>query len=67
MVPDDREEPPGSLELGLEEALEPLAALEDARDVLIQTDHLAVLAQIEHELQDSNRKLGLGQGAADER
>ena len=29
-----------------EEALELLAALEDARDVLVEGDHLAVLAQV---------------------
>jgi hypothetical protein len=55
-------EPPGTIELGLEEALELLAALEDGRDVLIETDHLAVLAQIEYQIQSLSRKLGLGEG-----
>ena len=51
-------EPPGSLRFGLEEALELLAALEDARDALIETDHLAEAAQIEHQIQLLSRKLG---------
>jgi hypothetical protein len=32
----------------LEESLELVAALEDARDVLADSDHLAVMAQLEH-------------------
>ena len=67
MAPQLAEEPPVRLELGLEEALELPAALEDARDALIQSDHLAVVAQLEHELQVLNRKLGFGQEGGDER
>jgi len=48
---------------GLDEALDLLAALEDARDVLIATDHFAVLAQVEHQVQLLGRKLGLGKGS----
>jgi hypothetical protein len=49
----------------LEEALELLAALEDGRDVLVDTDHLSVLAQVEHQIQQLNRRLGLDQGGPD--
>ena len=43
-----REPPPGVI-FDLDEALELLAALEDTRDVLIDSDHLAVLAQVVHQ------------------
>jgi hypothetical protein len=52
-------EPPPRVSYELEEALELLAALEDARDALAATDHLAVLAQVEHEIARLSRKLGL--------
>jgi hypothetical protein len=51
-------QPPGSVHFDLEEALDLLASLEDARDVLHETDHLAVLAQVEHEIVRLNHKLG---------
>jgi hypothetical protein len=51
----------------LEEALNLLAALEDSRDVLVDTDHLAVLSQVEHQIQILSRKLGLDQGGANGR
>lgn len=57
--------PPGDIALGLEEALDLLAALEDARDVLVDTDHLSVLAQVEHQVQRLSRKLGFDQGGPD--
>lgn len=57
--------PPGDITLGLEEALDLLAALEDARDVLVDTDHLSVLAQVEDQIQRLSRKLGLDQGGRD--
>ncbi len=57
--------PPGDIALGLEEALELLAALEDARDVLVDSDHLSVLAQVEDQIQRLSRKLGLDQGGQD--
>ena len=56
-VPPDRE-PPAQVTYGLEEALELLAALEDARDVLSQGDHLSVLAAVEHQVATLNRRLG---------
>ncbi len=57
--------PPGGIALGLEEALDLLAALEDARDVLVDTDHLSVLAQVEDQIQRLSRKLGFDQGGHD--
>jgi hypothetical protein len=42
-----------------------LAALEDSRDVLIDTDHFSVLAQVEGQIQTLNRKLGFDQGGPD--
>jgi hypothetical protein len=39
--------PPGEVVLTLEQALDLLAAPEDARDVLVGSDHLSVLAQVE--------------------
>jgi hypothetical protein len=58
-------EPPSGISLGLEEALEMLAALEDARDVLVDTDHLSVLVQVEDQIQRVSRKLGFDQGGTD--
>jgi hypothetical protein len=46
----------------LEEALDLLAALEDSRDVLINTDHLSVLSQVEYQIQHLSRKLGIDEG-----
>jgi hypothetical protein len=54
-------EPPERVAFDLEEALELLAALEDALDIIAGTDHLAVLAQLEHEIVQLSRKLGLDQ------
>jgi len=58
-------DPPEQIDLGLDEALDLLAALEDARDVLIGTDHLSVLTQVEHQIQVVSRKLGFEQGGSD--
>ena len=55
--PPDRE-PPARVQFRLEEALDLLAALEEARDDLIETDHLAEAAQVEHEIQQLSRRLG---------
>ena len=62
-VPADRE-PPGHVGYDLEEALELLAALEDARDILSESDHLSVLAQVEHQIGLLTRRLGFDQGGA---
>jgi len=67
MVAGPEFDPPEQIDLGLNEALDLLAALEDARDVLIDTDHLAVLAQVEHQIQAVSRKLGFEQGGSDVR
>jgi hypothetical protein len=52
------QEPPSRVQYGLEEALELLAALEEARDALITTDHLAEAAMVEHQVQLLSRRLG---------
>lgn len=43
-------EPPEGVSYDLDAALELRAALEDARDALADSDHLAVLAQVEHQI-----------------
>ena len=55
MTPTD---PPDEVRYDLEESLELLAALEDARDALADSDHLTVIAQVEHEIGRLSRKLG---------
>jgi hypothetical protein len=60
-------EPPRVALFDLEEALNLPAALEDGRDVLVDTDHLVVLSQVEHQIQILSRKLGLDQGDANDR
>ena len=52
------QEPPARVQYGFEEALDVLAALEEARDALITTDHLAEAAQVEHQVQLLSRRLG---------
>jgi hypothetical protein len=54
-------EPPDQVSFSLEESFELLAALEDARDALIDSDHLAVVAQDEHQAAVLSRKLGFDQ------
>ena len=63
------DEPPGWVSYNLEEALELLAALEDARDTLADSDHLAVVAQLEHQVAVLSRRLGFDQplGGGDDR
>jgi hypothetical protein len=57
--------PPAFIFYGLEEALDLLAALEDSRDILIDTDHLTVLSQVEHQIQLLNRRIGFDEGGRD--
>jgi hypothetical protein len=64
MAEPDESEPPGGVEYALDEALDLLAALEDARDVLLETDHLSVLAQVEHQIQILSRRLGFELGGS---
>jgi hypothetical protein len=59
------EQPPESVNFDLEEALYLLAALEDSRDVLVETDHFSVLVQVEAQIQLLTRRLGLEQGGPD--
>jgi hypothetical protein len=52
--------PPDEISYDLEEAIELLAALEDAQDALADSDHPAVVAQVEHEIARLSHKLGFG-------
>ena len=56
------QEPPGFIFYRLDEALDLLAALEDSRDIVIDTDHLTVLSQVEHQIQLLNRRIGFKEG-----
>jgi hypothetical protein len=56
------EEPPSIVSYDLEEALDLLAALEDARDVLAGSNYLTVLIEVEHEIIMLSRKLGFDEG-----
>jgi hypothetical protein len=58
--------PPEAVWYDLEAALELLAALEDARDALAESDHLAVLAQIEHQVAELGHKLEFSQSSGGE-
>lgn len=62
----DREnEPPPSVAYDLEEALELLAALEEARDTLRDTEHLAGVVTLEAQIQLLSRRLGFDDGGTD--
>lgn len=52
------DEPPNDISYSLEEALTLLAALEDARDALIESGHLAVVVIIDAEIRLLSRRLG---------
>lgn len=61
-------QPPDRITYGLEEALELLAALEDALEVVVGTDYLGVVAEVENEVARLHRKLGFDHpGGADGR
>ncbi len=60
-----RGEPPHVVAFDLEEALNLLAALEDSWDTISNTDHFAVLSQVEHQIEILSRKLGLDEGGFD--
>lgn len=51
-------EPPDRIAYDVEEALELLAALEDAPEVVAATDYLGVVAEVENEVARLHRKLG---------
>ena len=59
-------EPPDEVRYDLEESLDLLAALEDARDALTDSDHLAVQAQLEHQIAALSRKLGFSRPSGGE-
>jgi hypothetical protein len=54
----DEPEPPAQIRYDLDEALTLLGALEDARDALIDSGHLAVVVSVETEVRALSRKLG---------
>lgn len=58
-------EPPTSVTYDLEEALELLAALEEARDTLRDTEHLAGVLTLEAQIQLLSRRLGFDDGGTD--
>ena len=58
-------EPPTSVTYDLEEALELLAALEEARDTLRDTEHLAGVLTLEAQVQILSRRLGFDDGGTD--
>lgn len=62
---DGEKEPPTSVTYGLEEALELLAALEEARDTLRDTEHLAGVLTLEAQIQLLSRRLGFDNGGTD--
>jgi hypothetical protein len=53
-------EPPHEIGYTLEEALDLLAALEEARDALAETNHLVEVSELEHQVQILSRRLGFG-------
>jgi len=61
-------EPPGAVIYRLGEALGLLATLEDARDALIHSGHLATVVDVENEIRGLSRKLGFDepQGGRDD-
>lgn len=59
---DGQDEPPTSVTYDLEEALELLAALEEARDTLRDTEHFAGVLTLEAQIQLLSRRLGFDDG-----
>jgi hypothetical protein len=55
----DEREPPREVWYSLEEALELLAALEDARDAHIHANQLAVVIPVESDVRKLSRRLGV--------
>ena len=66
-MPNGEQEPPTSVTYDLDEALELLAALEDARDTLRDTEHLAGVLTLEAQIQLLSRRLGFDDGGTDVR
>ena len=65
-LPSERE-PPREVWFSLDESLELLATLEDARDALIESGHLSVVMPVEAQIRDLSRRLDFDnpQGDAD--
>ena len=61
---DGEKEPPTSVTYDLEEALELLAALEEARDTLRDTEHLAGVLTLEGQIQLLSHRLGFDDGGS---
>lgn len=59
--------PPTSVTLDLDEALDLLAAPEEARDTLRDTEHLAGVVSLEAQIQLLSRRLGFDDGGSDGR
>jgi hypothetical protein len=68
-MPPGEQEPPRHVWYSLEEALELLASLEDARDALLDASQLVVVVDVEREIRQLSRKLEFDdpEGDADER
>lgn len=62
------QEPPRHIWYELDEALELLAGLEDARDALLESGHLTVVVGVEHQIRLLSRRLDFEdpEGDADE-
>lgn len=60
-------EPPRDVWYSLEQALDLLAALEDARDALVESGHLAVVMAVEQQVRELSHRLDFDdpQGDAD--
>ena len=59
-------EPPRHVWYSLEEALELLAVLEDARDALTDSGHLVVVVDVEAQVRDLNRRLDFADPEGDD-
>lgn len=66
-MPNGEDEPPTSVTFGLEEALELLAALEEARATLRDGEHLAGVLALEAQIPLLSRRLGFDDGGNDAR
>lgn len=66
-VQNGESEPPTSVTYDLEEAIDLLAALEEARDTLRDTEHLAGVLTLEAQIQLLSRRLGFDDGGPDGR
>ncbi len=64
---DGENEPPTSVRYNLEEALDLLAALEEARDTLRDTEHFAGVLTLEAQIQLLSRRLGFDDGGTNGR